>query len=428
MEFTEKLAESQSDSGILPLVDFKRLGPASRTLAAFHDIADQDRQSTFKSLSRIAHVAALSISTVQRHIARLIETGHITALGRQKPRGRRMARRTQTYRLTQPLTPETAYLPLPKSDRHLPWSQALVLAYLTRWTGPKGPPAATARSIASETGLSMRAVQAALVALPHGRGERCKNDHRPYAKMTFAVNPNIQELNSETTSSQQASVLRAKTGPPASAVKVVFSDQLPPPSPTPPQAPDFANIQTEDLRTPAGRRALFSDAVARGVIDDTHENRLHFQACCVTSLDKSKPGAYLRTMVVNRWTPAAKPKPTRKPKFSTTTRQPRHNLGHVERAQIADPAAAVALVEHRLGGQSEHARLQIAAESVHAMRVASNPAAMFATNVCRQRWFATLDDEDEVRRRQRSAIAYEKPKLNSDPVPISEILNLLPLP
>ncbi len=221
MEFTEKIAESQAPSGIFPLIDAKRLGSAARTLAAFHDISDQDRVTTFKSLSRIAHVASLSVSTVQRHITRLIASGHIEALGRQKPVGRRMARRTQTYRLTAPLSPETPYLPLPKSHRHLPWSQALVLAYLIRWAGPAAV-VPTARSIASETGLSLRAVKAALIALPHNRGERCKSDHRGGAQMTVAVNLSLLEPNSETTPPQQASVVRAKTGPPASAVKVVL--------------------------------------------------------------------------------------------------------------------------------------------------------------------------------------------------------------
>ncbi len=397
MDFTTKPAESQPSLGILPLVDAKQLGPASRTLAAFYDIADQDRQTTFKSLPRIAHVAGLSVSTVQRHIRRLIQTGHIEALGRQKSPGRRMARRTQTYRLTRPLS-ETTYLPLPKSHIHLPWSQAVVLAYLIRWTGPARV-TPTARSIASATGLSLRSVKAALAALPNDRGERCRNDHRPGAEMTVAVNLRLQELNSKATVSQQE-----HTRPPKkTAVKqVVFSDSSPTPEATPPQGPDWRNIQPEDLHTPASRKALFFQAVKAGVITDTHENRLYFNACCIHSRGKDNPGGHLRAMITNRWTP-----PKSSPKKSAG---PKHNLGHIERSDLTDPAAAVSLVNARIGPLSEHCKTLVSAEAIHCLRVAKNPAAMFASNVASERFFGTNEDEMEAHRRQRRALEREYPR------------------
>lgn len=404
MDFAIKPVECQPQ--ILPLLDVIRLGPAARTLAAFYDIADQDRVHTFKSLARIAHVAGLSVSTVQRHITRLIETGHIEALGRLKPAGRWMARRSQTYRLTHPLTPEIAFLPLPKSHASLPWGQALVLAYLNRWASGghvKTSPAA----IASEVGLSARSVHYALTALrrsgiihenPTTGGGRVRG---VTANLTFAVNLSLKKQTLEAMLKQGSQ----ERPPKSTAVKVVFQDppSTTPPSPTLVQGPDWRNIQTEDLRTPAGRRSLFFAAVALGHVEDSHANRVYFRACCILALGKDNPGGYLRSMITNRWKPSNTP-------AAKKTHSPRHNLGHIERSDLTNPSAAVRIVEARMGPQSEHHKTLISAEAIHCLRVAKNPAAMFATNIASQRFFGTQDDESEALRRKRRDLEREFPR------------------
>ena len=405
---------------ILPLLHIASLGPASRTLAALVDIADQDRQTTFKSLARIAVIAGLSISTVARHLVTLEGEGYITKLGRQKQAGRRMARRTVTYRLITTVDDLLAspYLPLPKASRGLPWCQAATLAYMVRWSDQAGTLSTSARAISRAINMSVAAVKNALKSLlaaglvSHGSAPTywvvgVSFDRGGGSEMTVAVNLSFLEPNLETTPSQQEHTTEPSPPP---VVEVVFARSSADPVATPPQGPSWLNIKPSDLGNAESRRALFFAAVAAGVIGDTHEQRCYFQACCVHAGGKENPEGYLRSMIEHRWNP-----PTRKPTGTG------HNLGHVDRRDLVDPAAAVKIVETRMGPQSQHQRIFIAAEAIHALRVGKNPAGMFAANVAAGRFYATEADEDVALDRLGGKRA---PQIldSTEPKPVSAVL------
>lgn len=81
-----------ADCWCIPYLAERELGPASQTLGAFERLCAKNG-STFASVPRIAEMACVPLRTCERHIEKLIATGWIERIGRQK-------RRTNTYKIT----------------------------------------------------------------------------------------------------------------------------------------------------------------------------------------------------------------------------------------------------------------------------------------------------------------------------------------